>query len=352
MSSKKGFFAEMYNYRKVIPRFMLATIKKKYMPMVACINITKHCNLKCIHCYAALETLKDERDPSMKKITDLVDELYDLGVRWIRLLGGEPLLRKDIGKIIRYIKSKGMAIEVITNGMFIDKYIEDLRLLDILCISIDGGKIEHDQLRGEGTWEEVVKGIDTAVKSGIPTRIHCVLLKDTKNSIEAMSKLSDKYSIPFNFGDCSFEEYPDPRFYLSKEESCEFYNTYLSAKKQGKRVSNSEESICSVINWPTEDNVITYEQVEKNPKLREILPECQFGHKEVFIDIDGMVYPCTRLWKKGVSYKKNGLEKAWKIISESRKCYICKEIGIIERAKSFGGNIKAIVKGYLGFIQS
>lgn len=349
MHNKKTKIETLYHHRKLVARFIKALFIKKFMPVIANINITKLCNLKCIHCYAALDTLSNCADPTTEEIMRLIDKCYEIGVRLIRLMGGEPLMRKDIGIFIRYIKSKGMACELITNGIFIPRYIEELKPLDLLCISIDGGRQENDFVRGEGTWEKIMAGIRAAVKAGITPRLHCILTRYTIHSLGKMTEISNELGLHFNLGECVFETYPDPNFTLTEDQQQDFYHRYLEARRSNQLISSSTESIITFLNWPSRNKVITYDEAKKNPKIKKTVPECQFGHKEIFIDVDGMVYPCVRLWKKGVNYKTAGLEQAWKRVSESRYCYVCKEVGCIERALAYGGNIKVMIKAYLGF---
>ena len=88
-----------------ISSFKVIAIKKR-VPLIVNYQVTTLCNLRCIYCYADLHSPKEERDLSTAEIFREIDELYGLGTRWIRLMGGEPLMRDDIGAIIDYIKKK------------------------------------------------------------------------------------------------------------------------------------------------------------------------------------------------------------------------------------------------------
>jgi MoaA/NifB/PqqE/SkfB family radical SAM enzyme len=321
------------------------------MPLVADINVTKFCNLRCKHCYASLESVRDVPEPTTEELKALIDEIYGVGARWVRLLGGEPLLREDFGELVDYINSKGMLSEVSTNGILIPKKIEELKRIDTICISIDGGGEEHNLLRGEGTWKKVINGIECAISNGLEPRLHCVLTRYSMNSIKRMNDIASKYSLRFNFGECAFIDYPDPNFKLTNEEGRKFYNKYLEAKKNGFRISNSEKCIEYMLRWGSRKHYITYKDVEKDPLIRMIFPECQYGYKYVFIDVDGAVYTCPRRWKvRGSNYKEVGLKQAWIDAYKNRDCYICKEMGCIERALIFGGDLGAIFNAYFGFV--
>ena len=86
------------------------------------LELTARCNNNCTHCYINLpEKDKNAKDLelSFDKICALIDEAQVLGVLWVTLSGGEPLLRKDFIKIYRYLKEKGMLVSVFTNAALI-----------------------------------------------------------------------------------------------------------------------------------------------------------------------------------------------------------------------------------------
>jgi MoaA/NifB/PqqE/SkfB family radical SAM enzyme len=88
--------------------------------------------------------LQEKRVINRDNLIELVDTLYDRGCRLIVLLGGEPLMFKEIGEIIRYIKSKKMVCEIITNGYLAERYLDELALCDSVCVSLDGEKEGND----------------------------------------------------------------------------------------------------------------------------------------------------------------------------------------------------------------
>ena len=83
-------------------------------------DITQMCNLRCKHCYATAGK-RSEKEFSIDKVKQIIDELDSLGTVLIALAGGEPLVRRDIFEIVSYIKSKGMEVFINTNGILIDE---------------------------------------------------------------------------------------------------------------------------------------------------------------------------------------------------------------------------------------
>jgi len=132
-------------------------------------EITKKCNLNCIHCYlSAGKTHKNEL--TLKEIKELLQAAVEAGGISVSLGGGEPLVRDDCTEIIQYAPSLDLLITLGTNGALIDEKIAK-KLSGIpmkIQISLDGaGKETHDSIRGAGSFNSTVKGIDHLVHEGM-----------------------------------------------------------------------------------------------------------------------------------------------------------------------------------------
>jgi len=122
------------------------------------LNLTSLCNSNCLYC--EVKKLDNSQDLSRERILKLIDEAKDLGVKTIYLSGGEPFLHPDFWEIIAYIKSKGLKLQGVTNGLILSRLSADkLQLIsdsyNKLQISLDSYKPEvHDYLRGgQGFWQ-------------------------------------------------------------------------------------------------------------------------------------------------------------------------------------------------------
>lgn len=141
-------------------------------PLLVNLEITKRCNLKCIHCdiRKTHETYSDiiNKEFSTSEVKEIIDSLKSFGTKYISISGGEPFLRKDIFELIEYIKNTGMGLHISTNGLLITKEvakrINDLGL-NTVSISLDAVSPElHDEIRGvKGSFEKAVEGIKNLV---------------------------------------------------------------------------------------------------------------------------------------------------------------------------------------------
>lgn len=141
-------------------------------PLLVNLEITKRCNLRCIHCDIRKmpETYQDiiKKEFSTSEIKDIVNSLKSLGTKYISISGGEPFLRKDIFEIIEYIKNRDMGLHISSNGALVTKEvakrINDLGL-NAISISLDAVTPElHDEIRGvKGAYDMAVTAISNLV---------------------------------------------------------------------------------------------------------------------------------------------------------------------------------------------
>lgn len=177
-------------------------VKDRYQrPIISLrITLTNRCNVNCLYCHHdGMVTSKDEMT---------ADELYsickiakNMGVKKIRISGGEPLIRKDIVEIIDKIASLEFEdISITTNGTFLEKYAEDLKNagLDRLNVSLDTLNPETYMFITKKDYLESVKaGILKAVEVGFyPVKINMVIMKDiNQNEIRDMFEFCKENNI-------------------------------------------------------------------------------------------------------------------------------------------------------------
>jgi len=133
------------------------------------LEITKKCNLRCIHCYLDAG-IASESELKLDEIQHLVKSVKDLGGVSVALGGGEPFLRDDCIQIIEYTASLDLLISLGTNATLIDKKLAKLlsELPIKIQVSLDGAsKSTHDHIRGEGSFDLAVRGIDNLMNEGM-----------------------------------------------------------------------------------------------------------------------------------------------------------------------------------------
>ena len=114
-------------------------------------NITKQCNLKCLHCYAKATASAAPDELGHAEGLALLRDLKEFGVPVVLFSGGEPLMRPDLPELVAFTVAQGMRAVISTNGTLIDRerarQLRDLGL-SYVGISLDGTAATHDRFRG------------------------------------------------------------------------------------------------------------------------------------------------------------------------------------------------------------
>ncbi|MBW2179303.1 MAG: 12,18-didecarboxysiroheme deacetylase [Deltaproteobacteria bacterium] len=181
-----------------LPSHLLQFSKDK-RPVVVW-NITRRCNLKCVHCYAQSDDISYENELSTDEGKTLIDDLSRFGVPVILFSGGEPLVRKDLPELADYAVKKGMRAVISTNGTLISK--ETARTLksiglSYVGISIDGMEDINDRFRGvKGAFKSALKGIENCKSAGIKIGLRFTINKFNVSEIPDILNLIEEMEIP------------------------------------------------------------------------------------------------------------------------------------------------------------
>ncbi|MEA3416910.1 MAG: 12,18-didecarboxysiroheme deacetylase [Thermodesulfobacteriota bacterium] len=181
-----------------LPSHLLQFSKDK-RPVVVW-NITRRCNLKCVHCYAQAKDLSFKNELSTKEGKVLLDDLAQFGVPVILFSGGEPTIRKDLPELAAYAISKGMRAVISTNGTLISQKMAGI-LKDIglsyVGISVDGMEEINDRFRGvKGAFNAALKGIKNCKDAGIKVGLRFTINKFNVNEIQNIFNLLEDMDIP------------------------------------------------------------------------------------------------------------------------------------------------------------
>uniref|UniRef100_A0A7C3UDC1 Radical SAM protein n=2 Tax=Geoglobus ahangari TaxID=113653 RepID=A0A7C3UDC1_9EURY len=182
-----------YKSEEKIPN-TLVEAKKNPIPVVVW-NITSKCNLRCVHCYANVNSVSE-----FDAASSLIDDLSALKIPVLLMSGGEPLMHKNIYDIIEYAKSKGIQVSLSTNGTLIDEEVAGkLKELgvDYVGVSLDGIKETHDLFRGvRGAFEKAVEGLLNARDEGLLTGVRFTVTKYNLRDVKSILDFVIENEIP------------------------------------------------------------------------------------------------------------------------------------------------------------
>ena len=153
-------------------------------------NITRTCNLRCVHCYNDSGVGKPCNEITTEKAKAVIDDLAGFGVPSILFSGGEPLMRPDLFELIEYAVGKGLRTVISTNGTLIaeDRAKEIKRLgVSYVGISLDGIGPINDRFRGvPGAFERAVRGIRNCQDAGVRIGLRLTLTRRNVQDLEGL----------------------------------------------------------------------------------------------------------------------------------------------------------------------
>ncbi|SFM94383.1 heme b synthase [Thermodesulforhabdus norvegica] len=158
-------------------------------------EVTRTCNLACIHCRAASLDKPYEGELSTEDAFRLMDQIAEVGKPIIILTGGEPLLRPDIFEIASYGTKKGFRMTMAVNGTLVTpevaRKMKDSGIKRV-SVSIDGSTSEsHDSFRKvPGAFERAVEGINVLKSCGVPFQINTTITAENLHELEKIHQLA------------------------------------------------------------------------------------------------------------------------------------------------------------------
>ena len=181
-----------------LPSHLLQFSKDK-RPVVVW-NITRRCNLKCVHCYAHAKDIPFDNELTTDQGKGLIDDLAAFGSPVMLFSGGEPLVRKDLPQLAAYAVEKGMRAVISTNGTLITpKMARTLKEIGLsyVGISLDGMKEINDRFRGvNGAFRSALEGIKNSQDAGIKVGLRFTVNKFNVMEIPKIFQLLEEMDIP------------------------------------------------------------------------------------------------------------------------------------------------------------
>jgi heme b synthase len=166
-------------------------------PRVIAWEVTRSCNLACVHCRASAVRGPYEGELSTAEALALVDQIADFADPILILTGGDPLMRADIFDIAAHAKQRGLRVVMSPNGTLITPEVA-ARMHEIgigrISVSIDfPTAAEHDKFRGvPGAFDGAVRGIQNALAAGVEVQINSTITKLNVHYLPALLDLATK----------------------------------------------------------------------------------------------------------------------------------------------------------------
>jgi cyclic pyranopterin phosphate synthase len=172
------------------------------------VSVTDKCNLRCVYCMpeTGLAWLQRDEILSYEEIAELVRAAASVGVRSIRLTGGEPLVRRDLHRLVAAIHAiDGIDdISLSTNALLLANQVEGLAAAGLRRVNVSLDSLRHDRFeaiaRRPGL-DAVMAGIDAAICAGLePIKLNCVVMRgQNEDEIAAFADLTRRRPIFVRF---------------------------------------------------------------------------------------------------------------------------------------------------------
>lgn len=163
-------------------------------------NMTRRCNLKCVHCYAQAVDPEGKDEISTAQAKTIIDDLAAYGAPVMLFSGGEPLVRQDLVELARHATEKGMRAVISTNGTLITKEkARELKAVNLsyVGISLDGAEAIHDTFRGvSGSFKKALRGIEHCQAEGLKVGLRFTINKRNVGEIPKLFTLLRDLEVP------------------------------------------------------------------------------------------------------------------------------------------------------------
>ena len=171
------------------------TLTAENKPRLIFWEVTKGCNLRCIHCRATATELSSPTDLPTHTALGIIDQFADAANPILVLSGGEPLYRSDIFQLARYATDRGLRVALATNGTLVTKDVARM-IVDSgvrrVSISLDGADAPtHDAFRGiPGAFNAAVQGLRNLKSLGMSVQINMTIARHNAHQLPDVLQLA------------------------------------------------------------------------------------------------------------------------------------------------------------------
>ena len=275
-----GDLQGLVSLKKVLPYadFVVKRVVGKKLPFQVSFSLTNRCNFRCVYCDIPLQK-RDEM--STREWMQVTDDFVAGGSRRFSLIGGEPMLRKDLGRIVRHIKGHDVHLAMNTNGWFITERFDEIKGIDAFCITLDGPRDLHDQQRHKGSYDRAVEAIEALLAAGKVVVTMTVVRTDGHSNFEHVLDLAEHYGFKsfFQIEHHRSADVDAPVGVGLTDDNIRELSKYLiQLKKAGRPVANSVS--------------VSKALFDDGRYIGGPCFECHAGKYSAYVFSDGTVAPC------------------------------------------------------------
>ncbi len=244
-------------------------------PFAASWCVTDECHRHCAYCghqsKAAGELLTGEA-------LDLVDQLAEMGVVFLALTGGEPLLRPDLGTIVERAKSLGLRLSINTAAAK-REHLGLFRNASHVALSLDGPRAVNDRIRGEGAFDETMEAMQLLLGAGIRVSLTTVISRLNHGNAAELVSIAKAAGVPISFQPATQNRLggtgENPIAPVSEMLQKDIDTLIRLEKRPNSPILNSAAGLRHLAKWPGPTQI-----------------RCVAGKFIFRISSEGLIYPC------------------------------------------------------------
>lgn len=178
------------------------------VPIYGAIELTRRCNLNCVHCYCNLASIdRGARSGELPAAgwERILGEAAELGCLWLVVTGGEPLLHRDFRRILRAACSRGLLVTLFTNGVLITEPMADF-LAEVAPFRVEitlygATAATYEAVTGvPGSHDRAMAAIERLVARGVRVALKTMVLAQSRHELRAIEALARTgYGVPFRY---------------------------------------------------------------------------------------------------------------------------------------------------------
>ncbi len=334
-------------------------------PFLVVWNVTKACNLRCIHCYEDAH-IKAPDELTLEEAKKAIDTLAENGVAYIAISGGEPLMRPDFFEIAKYMQKKEIALSIATNATLITKEIaQKLKKVDCLYaqVSLDGATAKtHDYFRGRESFNKTIEGVKQLLAAGIMVGISCTVtrlnIKEFSKELDLAEKLGVQIFMHYNFIPTGRGKEIRKLDITPKQKDKLLKYIAQQNKKRKITVISTAPQFARVCQGFSSASLTHFDIFNKDPKMSEqiqfladFVGGCGAGRLYLAMEPNGDLLPCVFIQKKIGNIKTTNFFEIWRknkdlLDIRNRKAFK-KHCAICDFRNTCGG-CRARAYGYYG----
>ncbi len=232
-------------------RLLALRLLGRNRPLVVTWPITDRCNFSCSSCE---RWRRGSAELDTEEALSVIDQLARLGTLSISLSGGEPLLREDLGELVGRARCLGMTVVVTTNGSLVSGRLHDLAGVRMVKLSLDGDREVHDRLRGDGSFDLVLKAARALRAAGRRFVFNTVLSAANLDSPGSVIRLAEEFGTRVRFTTIN-TAHASAQAIAALEPACpeahgRAIDRIAEARRAGRPVANSLAGLRYLRTWP------------------------------------------------------------------------------------------------------